>query len=542
MDKNIYLKKISTLLADKNTYTDTDLKTINKSIETFNKSYKNLIKNDKKWASYIEYHPNIPTLYGLPKTHKPDIPMRPIISGIGSATHRIARAIANMLTPLMGTISTSHIKNSGDLLNKIKNINIQNKTMNSLDIISLYTNVPIKKCLNLLLKHLKKINFNLPFPPKIFIEIIRLITDMTYFQFNNNFYKQKFGLPMGNPLSGVLACLFLEFLESGPFKFRLPKDAVYFRYIDDILIFLPENTKIEHIKNKLNTVEPSIKFTHETENNNSIPFLDILIIKSNDNLTFKVHRKTTHKNDYIHFYSHHDNKIKTGMIIGFFLRALRICSSQYLKEEFQYITNSLKTLQYPTYFILNAKKKALQSFSRNNKLKTNTPDTSLINRHLILPTHTKNTIIYNTLNKLRIPTTLSTSQTIRETLKKTRHLSQTPTSKAGIYTIPCDNCNKVYIGETQRELKKRLDEHKRDIKNNNPVNALFSHILQHDHSFNFKHAKLIKFIQNKSFRRLLESALITNSNTIKQRNGFYNLSPLISKIILNEQNINLDPG
>ena len=45
---------------------------------------------------------------------------------------------------------------------------------------------------------------------------------------------------MGNPLSDVLACLFLEFLESGPFKYRLRINTTYFKYIDDILIFLPK--------------------------------------------------------------------------------------------------------------------------------------------------------------------------------------------------------------------------------------------------------------------------------------------------------------
>ena len=52
---------------------------------------------------------------------------------------------------------------------------------------------------------------------------------------------------MGTSLSGVLACLFLEILEFGPFKCRLPSHTIYFRYIDDILIFLPQNIKIEEI-------------------------------------------------------------------------------------------------------------------------------------------------------------------------------------------------------------------------------------------------------------------------------------------------------
>ena len=161
---------------------------------------------------------------------------------------------------------------------------------------------------------------------------------------------QKCGLPIGNQLSGVLVCQFLEFLESNPFKYRLSSNTTYLRYIDDILIFLPQNIKIEEIAEKLNNVEPSINFTYEKESNNTIPFLDILIIKSHNILTSKVYHKPTNKNDYIHFYSHHNNKIKTGLIIGFYVRALRICSPEYLDEEFEYIEHSLKRLKYLKIF------------------------------------------------------------------------------------------------------------------------------------------------------------------------------------------------
>ena len=126
---------------------------------------------------------------------------------------------------------------------------------------------------------------------------------------------------MGNPLSRVLACLFLEFLESSPFKYRLPSNTTYFRYINDTLISQPQNIKIEEITVKLN-VEPSITVTYEKESHNIIPFLDIQIIKSHNILTFKVYCKPTKENNYIHFYFHHNNKIKTGFIIGFYLKAL----------------------------------------------------------------------------------------------------------------------------------------------------------------------------------------------------------------------------
>ena len=98
-----------------------------------------------------------------------------------------------------------------------------------------------------------------------------------------------------NQLSGVLTSLLLEFLESDPFIYRLHINATYFRYIDDILIFLPQNIKIKNITEKLNNTELSINFTHEKESNNTIPFYDILLIKSQNNLTFKVYRQPINK-------------------------------------------------------------------------------------------------------------------------------------------------------------------------------------------------------------------------------------------------------
>ena len=50
-------------------------------------------------------------------------------------------------------------------------------------------------------------------------------------------------------------------------------------------------------------------------------------------------------------------KIKTGLIIAFYLRTLRICSPQYLDDRFRYTEDSFKSLKYPKNFIPNARKK-----------------------------------------------------------------------------------------------------------------------------------------------------------------------------------------
>ena len=180
---------------------------------------------------------------------------------------------------------------------------------------------------------------------------------------------------MGSPFSGVLACIYLEFLESGPFYYIIPNTAHYFRYIDDILLIYPQDLNFLSITGRLNNVEPSLKFTYKIEYNYTLPFLDSLLIRHINELEFKVYRKPTCKNDHIHFYSHHNNNTKRGIITGFYLRALRICSSKYLNDDFIHIENSFLNLQYTKSFIHFAKSKALKIHNKNQS-QTNVYSTS----------------------------------------------------------------------------------------------------------------------------------------------------------------------
>ena len=52
-----------------------------------------------------------PLLYGLPKLHKPGIPLRPIVSFIDSPTYNLSKHLVSLLSPLTG-MSSSHVRNS----------------------------------------------------------------------------------------------------------------------------------------------------------------------------------------------------------------------------------------------------------------------------------------------------------------------------------------------------------------------------------------------------------------------------------------------
>ena len=96
-----------------------------------------------------------PKFYGLPKIHKPDVPLRPIVAFQGSPTYNLAKYLAEILKPLVGN-SEHHIVNFKELLQKLKldekKIEIkldEDEILVSFDVVSLFTNVSIDEACNI---------------------------------------------------------------------------------------------------------------------------------------------------------------------------------------------------------------------------------------------------------------------------------------------------------------------------------------------------------------------------------------------------------
>ena len=60
-----------------------------------------------------------PRIYGLPKIHKEEVPLRPIVNTIGSPTYELAKYLAKILGPLVGN-TESFIKDSSEFVRLIK--------------------------------------------------------------------------------------------------------------------------------------------------------------------------------------------------------------------------------------------------------------------------------------------------------------------------------------------------------------------------------------------------------------------------------------
>ena len=120
-------------------------------------------------------------------------------------------------------------------------------------------------------------------------------------------------------------------------------------------------------------------------------------------------------------------------------------------------------------------------------------------------------------------------------LKKGQNKQNRDDVVAGVYTIPCKNCDKVYIGETFRGLKTRIREHKYDMQCYNTNNAIVNHRLDTGHTADWDNSKIIKYENDTLTRRCYESAYIATRNNFNQNKGFITIAkPLAFLLTSNE--------
>lgn len=527
MDKTDYDHKMLELLGDRSTYMEKHDGYAKEEAEKFNREARKILKKSekgKRLLHLLEEDPRIPRMKGLPKIHKPGIPMRPITSGIGSAPHKLGKVLAKPLSKKLGSISNTHIRNSGDLLNRLGNIEFKDKIIVSFDVKALFTNVPTDGAM----KAVKKVVDNmeeedLPVSKSDYVKLISLCTKFTPFMYGTQEYCQHNGLPMGSPISPVMSCLFMELLEDEHFLRILGRNSTWMRYIDDVLVVIPKRTNVENKLRLLNEVHNKIQFTVEKEVDGSIPFLDVMIKRTSEGPRFSVYRKPTNKNDYIHSLSAHSDKIKSGVIIGFFLRAIRICSTEFVEDEFQYIMECFQKLGYPKGLIMKLKNKAIHIMENRHSRDTE------VNRHnknfLIIPHSQETEIIRRFIQSDHIQVVASSKMRISELIR----YRNTPrvndhSDLSQVYCIPCNSCQKVYFGETSRGLTKRLKEHRADVRLHRTSNALVQHIDEENHLPKWEEARTIHRGINKSVRKSLEAMYIVLENSTNSRSGFINWS------------------
>ena len=179
------------------------------------------------------------------------------------------------------------------------------------------------------------------------INLMKFCLTNNFFVFGDRYYKQIFGASMGNNLSPVVSCLYMEFFESQLVPYIPIPIRLWARYVDDIFVLFPSDHDPNDFLASLNLIYNSIKFTVEEESEQKLPFLDILVHRTESNFQYSVYRKPTNKNALLHYFSFHDIKIKKSVLSGSCLRAFRVCSPVHLNAEIQFLHTIFHNLGYP---------------------------------------------------------------------------------------------------------------------------------------------------------------------------------------------------
>ena len=295
------------------------------------------------------YHFSNPVFYLLPKIHKnlENLPGRPIVPSIDCPTERISIMLDIILQPLLLT-TKSYIKDTPDFCRKLsKEIILKEENFFTLDVSSLYTNIPLEESLEIKEKEFFP-QTNCVIPAPYLVKILELILKCNNFTFNRKHFLQVNGTSMGTRVAPTYANLFMaHFEESYVYTYKdNSKPRIWFRFIDDIWgIFSGNSIQFQNFVEYLNNVHETIKFT-EVFSSIEINFLDVTIYRyGQEILSILYHKPTpTDSHSYLQFNSCHPTHNKTSIPFSQFLRIRRNCSNW---EDF-----ILYSLQFSTYFFI----------------------------------------------------------------------------------------------------------------------------------------------------------------------------------------------
>ena len=450
----------------------------------------------------------MPRFYGLPKMHKANLPLRPIVSLVNSRTISLSKILCKIVSPLLK--NSYSVKNSNKLANLIRSQCVgPNDVFVSFDVVSLFTSVPTDQALDLVLQLLANDNtlhdrtsLNIS-DIKVGLEICFNAAIFTYDRAN---YRQIFGLPMGSYISPVLSNIFMEHVEqlaTSPFS---SPPILWCRYVDNTFCIL-DKSQTESFHQHLNSVCKHIQFTKEVEFESSLPFLDVLVSRSGNNISTQIHKKPTHTDRYLSYTSHHPKHQKLAITHSLHNRISSHITDQTERQiARREVRQTVRTNGYPCKYTYPPKPRS------QRELPTFTKFTSL---PYIQGTTEK---IRRILNEVGVKVAMKPIQTIGQYLPSPKDPITTDEITCVVYEVPCKDCDFVYVGQTKRDLNSRFKEHQRAIKQQKPENsASCEHVILFDHVIDWANSRILKTESNFYKRLTAESWFILSGPKVINR-------------------------
>ena len=408
--------------------------------------------------------------HGLPKTHKEyeDLPpFRPVIDTIGSTHYKVGKHLCEILKPLSTNEYT--LKDSFDAAERIRNIPETAKNDGykfvSFDVVSLFTNVPLKRTLDIILNRVYKDKLIQTTLKKSTLKKLILDTcTKTAFLFNGKLYEQKDGVSMGGSLGPLLANVIMTELEKKVVKPLIDDGTIrfYTRFVDDTLL-LVKDEDIDLLKNKFERFDKNLRFTYDKFENENPHFLDIEIATNG----LKIYRKDTFTGHYTDFNSFVPWNFRVSWMRSLVYRTKKLCDRANFKEGIEDIKKFAAWNGFPRYIRTKLIDKFITTSDLQRTEKEDDPDEIPVYLNLPYIGSTGDHLVKSFRKKIRKFLDPTKKVNIKIFTKTTQIRNFTSTkdkvpvlSKSNVvYKIECPGCGADYIGKTDRTINERTKEH-----------------------------------------------------------------------------------
>ena len=210
-------------------------------------------------------NPTEARFYLLPKIHKKNVPGRTICSSIIHPSSNISKFVHEHIKKYVPK-TKSYVRDTQHFISRLKQLGPipENALLVTLDVNSLYTNIPNHEGILAVANHIRSDPNQQKIGPHL-LKLLKLVLHSMSFSFNEDHYLQIGGTAMGTAAAPNYANLFMDRFETKALANWPLKFLIWLRFIDDIfMIWTHGEDNLNKFISYLNEIHPTIKFTYDS--------------------------------------------------------------------------------------------------------------------------------------------------------------------------------------------------------------------------------------------------------------------------------------
>lgn len=301
------------------------------------------------------FQPNLLALakfYGLPKVHKNDFCLRPIMSLTGAPSFATGKVFDRMLRSIFPRTET-HIRDSFCLKEFLNGVILKpNDILVSFDVVSMFTSIPRSLVREIIMDKCDLFYEYFGMGRMILERFLDfLLNDSTVFTALDGIYLQKQGLPMGSCISPTLARITMDKVVEHLLA-RVPEITFIKVFVDDTITAIHRDN-VAIALSTLNDFNVNIKFTCEMENDQrSINFLNMTLRRDELSILTNWYRKYFASGRLLNFLSSHKRTTVIETAINFIITVRTLSDESFFHSNRPKVIETLRDNSFPETLII----------------------------------------------------------------------------------------------------------------------------------------------------------------------------------------------